>query len=641
MKHTPVAEWTEKMWEWAKRQVSFISRMTGNKGDLYDESGKKTRKHLSLLIWGNNPENKSKMTNKYSKGGAASGKDYKYEVGQILTDSDEYHKINSKNFDGKRHYYIVLRQKKVEGYDPSTRQVTTSNAYFVDSIIGSLGGEWTGSFSVYEDNLKPQKITNDDLEKVIEKYQSTIDVSSLNGRENKELKKTMENIEKFYSDKYAKGGTTKVYDSEKPFVLYVDVGKDEVEMETQIIRAKNIAKAWKIAEDTYMEKFEKKYDGDVRFRMSEAKDKFANGGNLDEIMVVEPMPEYFEEAIITPTTEEHLSAGNFEKEMAIANVMRIKEYAEKIDELVNDDDEIEAWVISKVGRVETRMIDIKQALKFLKANPTYETGGEIVRSMCLHIAKYAVAIHEMITQGIRLMTWMENNLAISSAYIDDVYHYLDYQMNEKGKTTAKEIVQGGKYANGGETYDYKKEMPMVEVMFANPKYNYSTSLSPMSTEAEARKYFVGKMFDVGSYPKEQMERVVDIKFYPKGTYANGGETKNGRYEVAYDDGTTIARKKFSTLVDAEKFAEMHSKHATIWKITARSENEIGKYRNGKRIYDEGGHMGFKALQKKVASKYVGKKVPSKYSKEYGKKYSKSESMEVGAKVAAKVARTKK
>ena len=56
MKKTQVAEWTPEMWAWAKRQISFISRMQGNKGGLYDEKGNKTRKHTSLLIWGHNPE---------------------------------------------------------------------------------------------------------------------------------------------------------------------------------------------------------------------------------------------------------------------------------------------------------------------------------------------------------------------------------------------------------------------------------------------------------------------------------------------------------------------------------------------------------------------------------------------------------
>jgi hypothetical protein len=56
MKETPVKDWTPAMWRWAKKQISFISRMRGNEGKLYDEKGEKTRKHLSLLIWGHNPK---------------------------------------------------------------------------------------------------------------------------------------------------------------------------------------------------------------------------------------------------------------------------------------------------------------------------------------------------------------------------------------------------------------------------------------------------------------------------------------------------------------------------------------------------------------------------------------------------------
>lgn len=55
MKKTPFKEWTPKMHEWAKKQISFIKRMRGNKGELFDKKGNKTRKHTSLLIWGHNP----------------------------------------------------------------------------------------------------------------------------------------------------------------------------------------------------------------------------------------------------------------------------------------------------------------------------------------------------------------------------------------------------------------------------------------------------------------------------------------------------------------------------------------------------------------------------------------------------------
>lgn len=54
MKNKPVEQWTPSDWSWAKRQVSFISRMKGGRGDSFKD-GKPTRKLQSLLIWGHNP----------------------------------------------------------------------------------------------------------------------------------------------------------------------------------------------------------------------------------------------------------------------------------------------------------------------------------------------------------------------------------------------------------------------------------------------------------------------------------------------------------------------------------------------------------------------------------------------------------
>lgn len=55
MKARKPEDWTPTMWAWATRQISFISRMRGSKGPLFDTKGNKTRKHTSLLIWGHNP----------------------------------------------------------------------------------------------------------------------------------------------------------------------------------------------------------------------------------------------------------------------------------------------------------------------------------------------------------------------------------------------------------------------------------------------------------------------------------------------------------------------------------------------------------------------------------------------------------
>jgi len=74
MRATRPSKWTPEMWEWAQRQISFNSRMRGMSGPMYERrvragartfvgsvDGEKmllepTRKLLSLLIWGHDPE---------------------------------------------------------------------------------------------------------------------------------------------------------------------------------------------------------------------------------------------------------------------------------------------------------------------------------------------------------------------------------------------------------------------------------------------------------------------------------------------------------------------------------------------------------------------------------------------------------
>lgn len=55
MRSKPFSSWTAADKEWMNRQISFISRMTGNRGPLLDEKGRPTRKLTSLWIWGNVP----------------------------------------------------------------------------------------------------------------------------------------------------------------------------------------------------------------------------------------------------------------------------------------------------------------------------------------------------------------------------------------------------------------------------------------------------------------------------------------------------------------------------------------------------------------------------------------------------------
>lgn len=54
-------DWSENDWQWARRQISFISRMkkyrdTRGMKPKFEKNGIKTRWYKSLLIWGHDPK---------------------------------------------------------------------------------------------------------------------------------------------------------------------------------------------------------------------------------------------------------------------------------------------------------------------------------------------------------------------------------------------------------------------------------------------------------------------------------------------------------------------------------------------------------------------------------------------------------
>lgn len=53
----------------------------------------------------------------------------------------------------------------------------------------------------------------------------------------------------------------------------------------------------------------------------------------------------------------------------------------------------------------------------------------------------------------------------------------------------------------------------VKVYFKNRKYNYTTTVGANVTEEDAKKYFLNKYFNVGTYPKEILQKPTKIKFF--------------------------------------------------------------------------------------------------------------------------------
>lgn len=51
----------------------------------------------------------------------------------------------------------------------------------------------------------------------------------------------------------------------------------------------------------------------------------------------------------------------------------------------------------------------------------------------------------------------------------------------------------------------------AKIKFMNSKYNYETSVNGQLTDDEIKSYFVGKSFDVGTYPDEKIQKVIDCE----------------------------------------------------------------------------------------------------------------------------------
>ena len=137
----------------------------------------------------------------------------------------------------------------------------------------------------------------------------------------------------------------------------------------------------------------------------------------------------------------------------------------------------------------------------------------------------------------------------------------DYEVRyAKDKPTRKGYKGKRSFDNGG---DVSNGLSVVKVKFKDPKYNYTTSMSASMTKESAEKYFIGKSFNVGEYPKENMKEVVDIEFYPAGTYKENGGSLTLTPETPLARGLDI---DYTTLVgetDAMSSGEMFANGGSI------------------------------------------------------------------------------
>jgi hypothetical protein len=152
-----------------------------------------------------------------------------------------------------------------------------------------------------------------------------------------------------------------------------------------------------------------------------------------------------------------------------------------------------------------------------KKKYSYEEGGDIadsntemLMSKIRELQHHTSEIQKLVNSNTKVEAWVVAKAERSATDLSDITHYID----------GKKSIDENKFADGG-------RLASVEVMFENPEYNYSTSVNPNATEQEIRKYFVGNMFDMGVYPSENFQKVIDIKYNKNNNYAHGGLTEHG------------------------------------------------------------------------------------------------------------------
>ena len=149
---------------------------------------------------------------------------------------------------------------------------------------------------------------------------------------------------------------------------------------------------------------------------------------------------------------------------------------------------------------------------------------------------------------------------------------------------------------------YKKSNPrkrknaglnIVTVKFKNSKYNYETEVSPNTTAKSAYEYFVGQSFDMGSYPRENIQRVIGIDFNGKPVAAtrrkNGSKSSHG---FRHPKGKHKAKSWDRIMRDYDKNRDYDKKHSANFLMLAealgRPESVLKELRSLKRRTDRSG-----------------------------------------------------
>lgn len=237
MKDIDYRNWTSEMWIWAKKQISFIKRMSGNKGSLYDENGNKTRKHTSLLIWGHNPD-------KFKTGGRIAitqaqfnerifraYKNIKYVDGKILIEGKQIGTIEGGQITAtKSRFYAFSIFPNVDASSATTRKLavqgliqnTVEKGFLYNNEDEFKTGGKIDPAKTVSDLLKAlteafNKKDSQSFDNIVNKIHEISDNEGLTENEYKQWDTLREKMREFeqerfskeFKDKYAKGGRAK------------------------------------------------------------------------------------------------------------------------------------------------------------------------------------------------------------------------------------------------------------------------------------------------------------------------------------------------------------------------------------------------------------------------------------------------
>ena len=234
--------------------------------------------------------------------------------------------------------------------------------------------------------------------------------------------------------------------------------------------------------------------------------------------------------------EEMRKGGSISEDllMAKSDVLKLEEYSKKISDSISPSQEVDAWVIGKISKVEQTTANVKHTLEaeypkmFAVGGKIDNADGNTVRMMCLHIGKYAKSLLKVIESGVVLDSWMKHELSIAGSMIDSVFHYLDYSNS------------GNHLAKGGGLSDFGKELIKKKGISIGDTIDYrigdGTILNPKKIISSHKVIgFKEKRGDV--YAETDKGHLVDLYAVIK-IYAKGGGLKANDLAI----GTKIKHK---------------------------------------------------------------------------------------------------